>query len=101
MRNPIKIPGTNPNAEALKRWYGREIAKRANPTILGQLEPPKRHLAELYLFFKSNSADEKIAVLKQQLGGTFNFYTDKGEPTKEQILACLEAEYLERMGLQP
>ena len=57
---------------------------------------------ELETFYKNKEVvtiEEKIDSLKNFLGGIFNFYTEKGEPTKEMMLACLEMEYKERMGI--
>lgn len=60
---------------------------------------PDDYLTAFYNLYNANSPEEKIALLKKTLGGTFNFYALGGEVTDAMKLACLEYEYLERMGI--
>lgn len=57
------------------------------------------YLEAFYKVKNAQSVQEKITLLKGKLGGTFNFYALGGDITDEMKLACLEYEYLERMGV--
>lgn len=57
------------------------------------------YLAAFYKLKDAKSTEDKIDLLKGKLGGTFNFYALGGEITDDMKLACLEYEYLERMGI--
>jgi hypothetical protein len=55
-------------------------------------------LAKLYTPVGASTTEQKIHVLERELGGQFNFYALGGNIDDDMKLACLEYEYLERMG---
>ncbi|MGH7979950.1 MAG: hypothetical protein ACREE6_11295 [Limisphaerales bacterium] len=55
-------------------------------------------LGELYSRLHATTNQLRIQGLQIELGGDFNYYAFGGEINDEMKLACLEYEYLQRIG---
>jgi len=55
-------------------------------------------LKEFYDSVGSKTTEQKINLLNIKMGGEYNFYSS-GIVTNEQILGCLEYEFLEKNGM--
>jgi hypothetical protein len=61
-------------------------------------EEADKCLVELYASVGAIEAFQKINTLQKELGGDFSFHALGGNVSDEMKLACLEYEYLERIG---
>lgn len=77
-----KLPGSSPVRS--HDWLG---------------DKERKYLDTFYELMGTTTVTARTELLMRRLGGTFNFYTENGAPTEQQKLACLESEYLERMGV--
>lgn len=55
-------------------------------------------LRELYARNNAITTALKISAVEIELGGSFNYYAFGGEINDDMRLACLEYEYLQRIG---
>jgi hypothetical protein len=72
--------------------------KDQNGTPFRFNEEADQCLGELYASVGATEAFQKINTLQKELGGNFSFHALGGNVSEEMKLACLEYEYLERVG---